>query len=336
MTSRERVIRTIEFKEPDRIPVDLWILPGARTRHGAAIDLLLDENTTDIVQMNGPFDFGYTPAYYQRGSVVDPFGNEWLNVQDGHLGEVRRPAINEDYDNLSNYEVPINQFLKEWKDYKPTLEKQIQKQREKDKFILGGWIEVFERLQFLHGTANMYMDIAEEEPNMFKLIDMMMEFHHVYLDEWLKMDIDGVTFGDDWGSQRGLLISPKKWKEIFKPLYKQLFDKIKNAGKKVFFHSDGYIFDLYPEFIDLGVDVINSQLWCMGVEKVAKEYAGKITFWGEISRQQTLPFGTPADIQASADLMKKNLFVNGGLIGQSEAGEDVPLENIEAVLKAWN
>ena len=112
--------------------------------------------------------------------------------------------------------------------------------------------------------------------------------------------------------------------------------RAREAGKKVFFHSDGYILELYPEFIELGVDAINSQLWCMGVEKVAERFAGKITFWGEISRQQTLPFGTPEDIYAAAETMKKELFRNGGLIGQSEVGGDVSLENVEAVLTAWN
>ena len=68
----------------------------------------------------------------------------------------------------------------------------------------------------------------------------------------------------------------------------------------------------------------------MGVEKVAERFAGKITFWGEISRQQTLPFGTPEDIYAAADTMKRHLF------GQSEVGGDVSLENVEAVLTAWN
>jgi uroporphyrinogen decarboxylase len=75
----------------------------------------------------------------------------------------------------------------------------------------------------------------------------------------------------------------------------------------------------------------------MGVEKVAEKFAGKITFWGEISRQNILPQGTPDDVYNAAQLMKKHLFVNGGgLIGESEINRDVPLENIEAALRSWN
>jgi uroporphyrinogen decarboxylase len=192
-------------------------------------------------------------------------------------------------------------------------------------------------MQFLRGTENLYCDLAKQSDEFFKLAEMVMDFYREYLKAWLETDVDGITFGDDWGSQRALLISPNMWKKIFKPMYQELFEMIKAKGKYIFFHSDGYIMDLYPELIELGVNAINSQLWCMGVEKVAEKFAGKITFWGEISRQNILPKGTPEEVRAAAAIMKKYLFVNGGgLIGQSETGRDVPLENIKAVLTCWN
>lgn len=74
----------------------------------------------------------------------------------------------------------------------------------------------------------------------------------------------------------------------------------------------------------------------MDIDKIAKNYAGKITFWGELDRQKTLPYGTREDIIAEAREMIDKLYVNGGgLIGQSVAGVDVPIENLEAVLSAW-
>ena len=192
-------------------------------------------------------------------------------------------------------------------------------------------------MQYLRGTENLYCDIALDEEEMYKMISYVMDFERIYVEKWLELDIDAIGFGDDWGSQISLLISPDKWREIFKPLYKELIDTIKSAGKKVFFHSDGYIYDLYPEFIELGVDAVNSQLWCMGVEKIAEKFAGKITFWGEISRQTTLPKGTPEEIAECAEMLKKFLQVNGGgLIGQSELNKDVPLENVEALLNVWD
>ena len=287
------------------------------------------------MSISGPFDHGFTPEYYQVGKFTDPWGSVWTNMQAGIIGEVKEPVF-ADYEKMEGYEAPVAQFLTEWEEARNGIAEQIARAREVDKFVIGGWISLFERMQYLRGTEDLYCDIALEEEEMFRMIKLVMQYMRVYVKKWLEMDIDAMAFGDDWGTQISLLISPDTWRKIFKPLYKELIDMIKAAGKKVFFHSDGYILELYPEFIELGVDAINSQLWCMGVEKVAERFAGKITFWGEISRQQTLPFGTPEDIYAAADTMKRHLFRNGGLIGQSEVGGDVSLENVEAVLTAWN
>jgi uroporphyrinogen decarboxylase len=335
MTSKERVLAALEFKSPDRIPKDIWILPAARMKYGEDLEDICNRFEVDIASMVGPFDHGFTPEYYQVGQYMDPWGSLWTNLQAGVIGEVKNPVF-KTYDEVDTYEPPISQFLMEWEENKENIAKKIQEARDKDKFVIGGWISLFERMQFLRGTENLYCDIALEEEELFTLMEHVMKFERIYVDKWLEMDIDAMAFGDDWGSQRSLLVSPECWKRLFKPLYQELIDKIKAAGKKVFFHSDGYIMDLYPEFIELGVDAINSQLWCMGVENVAEKYAGQITFWGEISRQNTLPNGTPEEIQECADIMKKYLQVNGGgLIGQSEINRDVSLENVKALLKAW-
>lgn len=336
MDSRERVKRTLEFNNPDKIPVDLWVLPATYIQHGKAFEDILEAHERDIVALAGPLDLATNPKTYKVGTYTDDWGCTWTNLQEGIIGEVKKPAF-ETYENIDKYRSPVEKFKREWIDFRPELDKKIENARIKGKFILGGWVSIFEKLQFLRGTENLYCDMAEQSDELFQLIDIVMEFYREYLKAWLETDIDGITFGDDWGSQRSLLISPNMWKNIYKPLYKELFDMIKEKGKYVFFHSDGYIMDLYSEFIELGADAINSQIWCMGVEKVGEKFAGKITFWGEISRQDILPNGTPEDIKIAADKMKKYLFVNGGgVIGQSETGKDVSLDNIRAILTCWN
>ena len=81
--------------------------------------------------------------------------------------------------------------------------------------------------------------------------------------------MDGITFMDDWGSERALLISPKMWTHYFKPLYKAYCDLAKAHGKFVFMHSDGYIFDIYEHLVEIGVDAVNSQLFTMPIESAA-------------------------------------------------------------------
>lgn len=335
MDGRERVLRTLEFRGPDRIPRDVWVLPAARIAYGKQLEELGISEQTDLVSLTGALDPAATPGYFEEGVFVDPWGCTWNNIQAGLMGEVKKPVF-EEYDGIGRYQAPIAQFLKEWEAGLPGLQAQIADARKHGKFIVGGWISLFERMQYLRGTENLYCDIALEEDGLFQLAELVMGYQRIYTEKWLELDIDAMAFGDDWGSQISLLISPDQWRKIFKPLYRELIGTMKAAGKKVFFHSDGYIMSLYPEFIELGVDAINSQLWCMGVEEVAEKYAGKITFWGEISRQTTLPKGTPKEVREAASIMKEHMFLNGGgLIGQSEINKDVPLENIRALLNAW-
>jgi uroporphyrinogen decarboxylase len=338
MNSKERVIKTLEFKNPDRIAVDLWVLPATKLKYGEAFDKMLDKYDTDIVQFSGPLDLSFDPRAYMQGSYTDLWGSKWSNLQAGIVGEVKEPVIADaDIEKIDSYVPPIQKFKEMWSDNRPKLDMQIKTAADNKKFIIGGWISIFERMQFLRGTENLYCDIAEHNEELLKISEHVSSFYKSYLKAWLETDVDGIAFGDDWGSQRALLISPDMWRQYFKPIYQELFDMVKAKGKYVFFHSDGNIMDIYQEFIDMGVDAINSQIWCMGVENVAEKFAGKITFWGEISRQDILPMGTTDDIRAAAEKMKKYLFINGGgLIGQSETGKDVPIENIEALLTSWN
>jgi uroporphyrinogen decarboxylase len=191
-------------------------------------------------------------------------------------------------------------------------------------------------MQFLRGTENLLIDTFMESDEFYKLCEIVENYYTTYLDLWLETDVDGIVFADDWGTQISLLIDPESWRRLFKPIYKRLFEKAKSAGKFVFMHSDGYILDLYDDFIELGVDAINSQVWCMGLDKVAAKCNGRITNWGEICRQNILPFGTPEDVQNAINQMKKHLWVNGGLIGQFEAAHDQPLQNIKTGINGWN
>jgi hypothetical protein len=141
---------------------------------------------------------------------------------------------------------------------------------------------------------------------------------------------------DDWGSQTSLLISPDMWRDMFKPLYKDYCDLIHAAGKKVFFHSDGCIFDIYEDLIEIGVDAINSQLFCMDIEEIGQRFKGRITFWGEIDRQQVLSFGSVQDVFKAVGRVRRALDDGtGGVIAQCEWGTRNPSENIRAVFEAW-
>ncbi|HOP10330.1 MAG TPA: uroporphyrinogen decarboxylase family protein, partial [Oscillospiraceae bacterium] len=152
--------------------------------------------------------------------------------------------------------------------------------------------------------------------------------------------VDGVSFMDDWGTQISLLISPKTWEQIFKPMYKDYSDLAHSKGKKIFFHSDGYIEAIYPHLVEIGLDAINSQLFCMNIENLVEKYGDKVTFWGEIDRQHILPFGTTEDVKKAVNrvasaVIKKN-GKRTGAFAQCEWNAFDPYENIVTVFEEWD
>jgi len=335
MTSRERMIATLRFQNPDRLPLDIWCLGTAKIKYGGALESLLGEYETDIRRVGCSMDRGYYGEYNRTGLYTDMWGSTWKMLVAGITGEVVGPAI-ADISAAGDFRPPYARLEQSWIEGRQSVADAIRAHRENGKFVIGGTVEPFQRMQWVRGSENLYCDLGLREPGVFQLCGVLTDYYLRYLDYWLDMDIDAVSFTEDWGTQISLLISPALWREMFRPVYKKLFDKIKAAGKFVFFHSDGYILDIYADLIALGADAINSQVWCMGVENVAAVGAGKVTFWGELDRQGFLPFGTPGDVRRGAAKMKELLYAGGGLIGQGEIGPDVPLENVRAMLDCWN
>jgi uroporphyrinogen decarboxylase len=198
-----------------------------------------------------------------------------------------------------------------------------------------GLARPFERMQFLRGTEKLFIDFAYGTKEVLQLRDLVHAYFTRELELWAKTDVDAIGFMDDWGTQERLLISPRMWRELFKPLYADYCEIIHGAGKLVFMHSDGHIAAIYPDLIEIGVDALNSQLFCMDIEALA-QYRGQITFWGEIDRQYLLPFGSVEDVKAGVRRVRQALDNgSGGVIAQCEWGLDVPEENVRAVFEAW-
>lgn len=189
----------------------------------------------------------------------------------------------------------------------------------------------------MRGSEALFVDLASGSRELTHLLEMLHEFYCREMRLWAATDVDAVSFMDDWGSQHSLLISPKMWRSVFKPLYRDYCDILKSRGKYVFFHSDGFIEDIYPDLVEIGVDAINSQLFCMNIERLGDQFAGKITFWGEIDRQHILPFGAEEDVRKAVQRVRTALDRgNGGVIAECEWGIQVPARNVAAVFDEWN
>jgi len=330
MTSRELVRRSLEFSGPARVPRDLWWLPWAEQHHPQAMARLRADYPSDIVQ--APAICPAVPSVvgdpYAVGLFVDEWGCRFENVQRGVIGEVKQPLVRDWADAGS-----VVAFPRQWLDF----------DREEVSRFCGAtdkWVNApavprpFERLQFLRGSENLYLDLAMGDPGLFAFIDRLHGFYLELLEAWARTDVDGLMIMDDWGAQQALLIRPRMWRQVFKPLYRDYARLAHAHGKKLFLHSDGYILDIYPDLIEIGVDALNSQIFCMGIEALA-QFRGRITCWGEIDRQHLLPHGTTAEIRAAVRHVHELLYGNGGLIAQCEFGLMADPQNVYEVFAEW-
>lgn len=109
------------------------------------------------------------------------------------------------------------------------------------------------------------------------------------------------------------------------------YDRIKKISLS---DSDGYILDIIPDLIEIGIDALNSQIFCMGLEKL-EQFRGQITFWGEIDRQNILPFGSSEDVENAVKSVKDHLWKDGGCIAQCDFGVGVNPQNVFNVFETW-
>jgi uroporphyrinogen decarboxylase len=129
------------------------------------------------------------------------------------------------------------------------------------------------------------------------------------------------------------MVSPRLWREFFKPAYARLFALVRNADKHVWFHSDGAIAAIIPDLIEIGVQALNPQVNLIGRERLVELSGGRICIEGDIDRQYALPFGLPEEVR---DVVRADIAIlgrlNGGYIGRGEIASDTPLANAEAML----
>lgn len=334
MTSKELVIRTLEFRNTDgRVPRDLWTLPWATDRYPETMHRLNSEYEWDFLCAQAEYSQKDISSGdpYAVGESTDSWGCCFKNISAGAIGEVKVPLVqDEDWADASNVHIPeellsfdiaqVNRWCAQ----------------HSDRFLLSPCLaRPFEQLQFIRTTENLYIDLMDPPKGMLDFMEKMHDYYCRLITKWAQTDVDAINFMDDWGAQNDLLISPTLWDTYFRPMYRDYIDIARRYGKKTFMHSDGHTLRIIPKLIDLGLDAMNAQLFCMGTENL-RQFRGKITFWGEIDRQHLLPYGTPAQIDAAVQSVYDTLWQNGGCIAQCEFGPGGRPENVLRVYEKWN
>lgn len=332
MTGRERVKAALKFENPDRPPRDLWALPYVSLFREDELDVILEKYPMDIgASQRSPGRANEAADLTaQVGTYTDEWGSVWEVGEPGIIGEVKQPAV-ADWAQLAAFKPPWDQIR--GRDFS-----QLNEDCDRSDLFMMSDVTArpFERLQFLRGTENTFMDIAYDTKELRQLLEMIHEYYLEDIRGWCETNVDGIFMMDDWGTNHSLLINPAAWRELFKPLYREYCDMIHAAGKFCFFHTDGHTEAIYGDLIEVGMDAINSQLFTMDIEGLAAKYKGKVTFWGELDRQYVLPFGTQEEVRDAVLRVRRALDDGrGGVIAQCEWGKDNSSQTIDTVFKTW-
>ncbi len=319
MTSRENVWATLRFEGPEWIPRETWMLPWANLHLPEAVAAIRERY---------PDDLGWAPSVYKPsprlkgtrftvGTYVDEWGCIFENAHEGIHGQVKNPILVDLNDWKAVVQPPVETLPDDRQEARDIVNRGC---AESHLFIRGGGCpRPWERYQFLRGTEEAMVDIMFPEDGFHDVIKRIHDFYLREIEFWVSTDIDGIFFMDDWGSQSALLIPPPIWRTLFKPLYKDYCDLAHANGKAVFMHSDGYIQEIYPDLVEIGIDALNSQLFVMDMEVLASVAKGKMTFWGEMDRQHVLPAKDPQVGRQAVRKAAKHLYdPSGGIMAQFE------------------
>ncbi|MCP2619858.1 hypothetical protein NLC35_01240 [Candidatus Aminicenantes bacterium AC-334-K16] len=329
-TSRSLVYRTLEFASPPRIPRQLRSSAWTEEKFAAAIKLIRTKYPDDLVVSPVVYPSSLRPPRPESGPnfYIDEWGCVWERPTSHYLGKVKEAPL-QDLSAVTSFHPPEVLLKIDRKAIRAFCQ-------ETECFILGGVeIRLFERLQSLRGELEVFQDLSLLQPDFLSLVKLVHEFNLKMIDVWTSTPIDALVLVDDWGSQDRMLISPALWRRLFKPLYQEYIELIHHRRKKVFFHSDGFILEIIPDLIEIGIDALNAQVFTLGLEKLQKIARGRLTFWGCADYSYFFPKRGLVEIAERLRQLLAHLYTQGGLIALVDFQPGIDLQTIHHLVEAW-
>ncbi|MDX1359681.1 MAG: uroporphyrinogen decarboxylase family protein [Clostridia bacterium] len=363
MNSRERVLTALNHEQPDRVPIDLGGVVTSFTNNayknvvdylgikepkaplgGYNLRIDIDEEILRYFNVDtrhvytNPLE-GWETTYFKDGSFDSEMGIHYKIVGD-YSEMVYHPFADIDIEELRQIRFPNMKHPSRYSGMKEKCEKI---KSEGFAVVSGSLASVFELSMYTRGMANFLMDLIVDkefaELLMDKIVDMQIDYYTGLLDE-VGDSFDVVCMADDLGTQTAPMLSVPLFREMIKPRLEKIYKYIRSrTSAKIFHHTCGASFDFIGDLIDIGMDILNPvQPTATGMDrKKLKSYFGdKISFWGGIDIQTTLPHGTPEEIHSEVHSAINTLGRNGGLIlaPAHNVQGDVPPGNLDIMVKA--
>ncbi|MCA9916459.1 MAG: hypothetical protein KC445_00835 [Anaerolineales bacterium] len=358
MNSKERVLAAMRRdRTPDRVPVQFDLCRKLTDAFSQKYNIPVHYTTSyyedityrisanelktamgsDCVVVGGSLPRGYSHPTPSPGRIINEFGMlmeqgpMWMQVIEPPLRHV------ETVQEVLDHPFPDPYANGRFDDAKKYIE-----MYKDDYFIIGDLeLSIYEMSWHMVGMEKFMLDMAMGEEYIGALLDRVKEFSIGIGKQLAVLGVDAIWTGDDFGGQNGMLISPKMWRELFKPRHAELFQAIKAANPDVLiiYHTDGAVSPIIEDLIEIGVDILNPvqpNVPGMAPHELKAKFGDRLSFFGAIDQQDLLPNGTPEEI--AADVASKIEALGGGGGYMCSSGviiqEDVSLENVEALISA--
>lgn len=375
MTARERVLSAINHEEPDRVPIVIGV------SNATGIKMKTYQGIKELIGIDAPDNYIYrwpelgtaeideatmqrlhsdvrgvrdvhpleTLKRNQEREPHSPFIDSWGSGQKEIEPGVWCPGVHPLSEATAIEEIEAYTGWPYMSD--PTriahvkeTARQLAEQNEYAIMATPWLLFPFERAHAMQGMDVFLLNLAMypefAKVLLHKITEVCKSLMGPFLEE-LGDNVDIIKIGDDLGTQDRLLISPRMYREILKPLHSDFIQFIKARTKaKIFFHTDGDVFALIDDFIEIGVDILNPIQTSAGkmsdLEGLKKRYGKNIVFCGGIDTHRTLPFGTPEEVRQEVRRVMQILGPGGGYMAAAvhTIMNDVPPENVLAMVDA--
>lgn len=339
MNEKQRIKECIAFKQTDKIPWQIGYTSELGNRIMEELDLKEEQYP---VLDNNIYKFNNLDAYFgnhlafirnravnslqeiQPGFFRDEWGVVWDRRIDRDIGTPVHTVLQTP--SLENLYLPNPDDEARYAHAAPIIE------ANSHRYILAKFsYNLFERAWSLRGMENLMTDFILNPAFVHDLLDAITDFNIAVLNNLRSFNIDGVYFGDDYGCQRGLLMSPRMWRLFIKPRLQRLYDKAHSQGRDVFIHSCGNVSEILDDLAQIGVNVFNPfQPEVIDIEQIIGAFSKRLAFYGGMSIQHTLPFGSREDIvKETRHRLQLGKRFGGYIISPShDMPPDIPLCNI--------
>ena len=333
LTHKERLRRALRHEPVDRLPTQI----NYTARMGEKMSARFNVSLTDLANLLDNHlvrvDLSYPERLSEDGLIrYDWWGAGHDTSEEGYFIRTSPLANSKD---LDSFIWPDPQQM----DLLDGAKRRIEEFGQEYFIAPNLGFALFERAWSLRGLEQFLMDMALDRGFANKLLERITEIQLVLIQRYLELGVDGGYFGDDYGAQKGLIMSPETWRQLFRPHLERLFAPFREKGLPVIMHSDGQIQKIIPDLLEIGLTALNPvQPEVLDHAWLAENFGGKLAFYGGISTQTVLPGGSPEQVREAVRACWKQLAPQGSgllLAPSHRMMADVPMENVEAMLEEF-